>query len=66
MWVSDGRGARMSKAKCVVFFQASAGVTFSNISLARVSHMVESRVRVRKFYKVLFAGLGDAKVTSQS
>lgn len=56
----------MSKAKCVVFFQASAGVTFSNISLARVSHMVESRVRVRKFYKVLFAGLGDAKVTSQS
>lgn len=53
----------MSKARYAMFLPASAGVTFANISLARVNHMVESRVRVTRFYKVLFAGLGEARVT---
>lgn len=46
----------MSKAKCAVLSQASTGVTFANISLAKANHVTGLRVRGREIHKVLSAG----------
>ena len=37
-------------------FHTPAGVTFANISLAKASHMVESRVKVTGTWEILPAG----------
>lgn len=58
MLLSEGKGARLSKAKYAVFFQTSVGATFANISLAKTSHIVELRVRMREIYEVLSADWG--------
>ena len=56
----DGRGARVSKAWCAFPFQASAGLMFASIPLAKARHVIESKVRSegpyrRHGYEIIFA-----------